>query len=386
MKRLTNKKRWWPALLFAIAVIVAYKLIDNVDVLWNWCGRLIGILRPFIGGFVLAFLLYRPSAALERLFKKCRLRLISRPARVWSIIIVYLALAGLLALAVSVVVPLVVEGVTGLVKAMPGYYAGVTQFVAAHRDGDGLLAAVDVQKVLDDVYSFLRERLTVENIIGYISGIVSVTSSVLSVFISVIISVYMLSGREKLLHTVRRVGEALLPDRVVQGCSHYCTLAADIFSRYVYSMLLDALCVTVLLIPGMYISGIPYPLAFAVFIGVANLIPYFGATISGTISVLVLVLGGHWGMAVFLAVYVIVTQQVDGNLLQPRIFGQSVGIEPIYVLLAITVGGGIGGFIGMLIGVPVVAVIKLLVSDAIAYRERAKQQAAAPKSEESAEE
>jgi len=87
-----------------------------------------------------------------------------------------------------------------------------------------------------------------------------------------------------------------------------------------------------------------------------------------------LILNGEWGMAVFLAIYIVVIQQLDSNLLQPRIFGQSVGIQPIYVLLAVTVGGGLGGFLGILIGVPVTAVLKILVSDLITHMNRVRRE------------
>lgn len=376
MKGLVGK-RWWSALLFAAAVIVLSKLVNNVDVLWSWTGSLIKILAPFIGGFIIAFLLYRPCDALECLFLKCKWRLIARPARVWAMLLVYLALLGVITLAVWVVVPVVVQGVTGLVAALPTYFAQAKEFLAQYNQTDGPLAALDLEAVLQEALGYVKNHLTAANIVGYLSSLVSITSSFLSVLITLIISVYMLAGRESLLKTLRRLAEAFLPEKAVALTAHYSKKTADIFSRYMYSMLLDALCIFVLMIPGLYISGIPYPLAFAVFIAVANLIPYFGAIVSGSLSVLVLLLSGHWGMAVFLGIYVLVLQQLDGNILQPRIYGQSVGIKPIYVLLAITVGGGIAGFVGMLIGVPVMAVVQMLVNDLIGHRNRVKRERAA---------
>ncbi|MBO5797832.1 MAG: AI-2E family transporter [Clostridia bacterium] len=375
-------KRWWSALLLVAAGILLYKVVAHVGTLWAALGQLLGILAPFIGGFVVAFLLYRPVNAMEKAFVKCRWKVISRPARMWSILAAYLGLAGLVALALVVILPVVIQGVTGLINSLPNYYKTLMAFLGDVDAQEGIVGSLNIPALLEGVYGFIREKLTGQNIIGYLSSILSITSSFLNAVIALIISIYMLSGRERLLATLRRLGEAFLPERLVKLTSHYSRKTADIFSRYVYSMLIDAACVIIILIPGLYISGIPYPLAFAVFIGIANLIPYFGAIISGSISVLVLLLGGHWGMAIFLAIYILVLQQLDGNILQPRIYGQSVGIDPIYVLLAITVGGGIAGFVGMLIGVPVVAVLKMLVSDWIGHRNRVKQEKAAKASEE----
>ena len=371
MKGLVGK-RWWSMLLLLGAGILLYKFLGNLGGLWRAVGQLIDILSPFIGGFVLAFLLYQPQHALENVLLRSRMKFFNRTARVWSIVAVYLGLLVVFSLMVSVIVPVLVEAVSGIIKSMPSYYDTIMNFLNGYDQQEGLFALLNIPEVLQGVYNFILERLTVENILSYLSGLVSLTSSFVSVVIAFIISIYMLSGREALLHTVRRVADAFLPARAVRLSAHYSRKTGEIFTRYVYSMLLDALCVCILLIPGLYISGISYPLAFAVFIGVANLIPYFGAIISGASAVVVLLLGGHWGMALFLAIYIVVIQQLDGNLLQPRIYGQSVGMKPIYVLLAITVGGGVGGFVGMLIGVPVTAVVKILVSDLITYRNRKK--------------
>lgn len=366
-------KRWWSAILAGLILIVLYKVVDNLPLLWRWGGKLLGILTPFIVGLMLAFLLYRPCAFLERHFQKCRFRAVRRPARVWAILLVYLGFAGLLSLLLTVVVPLFVEGVTGLINAMPEYYDQITRFLQQHSDGDQLWGVLNLSDVVKAVYDFLKEHLTITNLLGYVSGLISLTSSFISVLIAVILSVYMLSGRESLLATARRCADAFLPQRAARLTAHYSLKAADIFSRYVYSMLLDALCIGILVIPGMLISGIPYPFSFAVLVGVSNLIPYFGAITSGAVSVLVLLVSGHWGSAIFLGIYILVAQQIDGNIIQPRLYGQSVGIDPIYVLLAITVGSGLGGFLGMLLGVPVMAVVQVLVSDLITHLNARKQ-------------
>lgn len=373
-------RRWWSALLLVVAAIVAFKLLGSIGTAWRLILRFLDILSPFVGGFVLAFLLYRPCCAAERLFKKCKWTVIRRPARVWAVSLVYLVLLGVLALAVWGVVPLVIEGVTGLIKSLPVYYESAIAFVREHG-GEGLFALVDMQEIVDSLYTYVKEHFTVDNLLGYASGLMSITSSAASVLVAFIVSIYMLAGRESLFAGIRRVAEAFLPARITRLGSHYLHKTYDIFSRYVYSMLIDALCITVALIPGMYISGIPYPLAFAILVGVANLIPYFGAIISGALCVLVLLLSGKFGMAIFLGVYILVAQQLDSNLLQPRLHGHSVGLKPIYVLLAITVGGGIGGFVGMLICVPVTAVLKELLNDYITYRNRIKTEKVTPEEE-----
>ncbi|MBE6757641.1 MAG: AI-2E family transporter [Ruminococcaceae bacterium] len=373
IKGLINKQ-WWSALLWALGVILLYKLVGDLSGLLRTIGKLASILAPFIGGLVIAFLLYRPVNAVENFLKKRRAAFWRRPARAWSLVLVYLLFLGVIALAIAVIVPVLVQAVTGLISSLPTYYTTAVNFVNKHSGEGGIFESLNLREVVNGVYNFVLNHLTVANVIGYLSGIISITGSLINVLISFIISVYMLAGRESLISTVSRVAGAFLPSRAARLSAHYTRKASDIFMRYIYSMLVDAVCVCILLIPGMYISGIPYPLAFAVFVGIANIVPYFGAIISGAFSVLMLVLVGEWGMALFLAVYIIVVQQLDSNLLQPRIFGQSVGIQPIYVLLAVTVGGGLAGFLGILLGVPAMAVLKILISDLIAHRNRVRRE------------
>jgi len=369
LKGLVNK-RWWSALLLVVAAVLVYRLISAPSLILHYIGRVFDILSPFFGGLIIAFLLYRPCDGIERLIRKSKQPFWQKTARVWSLVAVYLLFLGVIALIVTVILPALVEAIKGFINNLPTYYATVVAFVQKNIGEGGALESVNVAEILDGVYSSLLGYLTVENVIGYLSNIISITGSIINVLLSFIISIYMLAGRDSLLASGRRIGEAFLPERAVRLTAHYTHKASDIFTRYIYSMMVDALCVCVLLIPGMYISGIPYPLAFAIFVGLANIVPYFGAIISGVFTVLILLLNGGLGMAVFLAIYILVVQQVDSNLLQPRIFGQSVGIRPIYVLLAVTVGGGVAGFGGILLGVPVVAVLKMLVTDWVIHRER----------------
>lgn len=363
-------RRWWSALLLVVAAVLAYRLISAPSLVLHYIGRVFDILSPFFGGLIIAFLLYRPCDGVERLIRKSNRPFWQKTARVWSLVAVYLLFLGVIALIVTVILPALIEAVKELINNLPTYYATVVAFVQENIGEGGALESVNVAEILDGVYSSLLSYLTVENVIGYLSNIISITGSIINVLLSFIISIYMLAGRDSLLASGRRIGESFLPERAVRLTSHYTHKASDIFTRYIYSMMVDALCVCVLLIPGMYISGIPYPLAFAIFVGLANIVPYFGAIISGVLTVLILLLNGEFGMAVFLAIYILVVQQVDSNLLQPRIFGQSVGLRPIYVLFAVTVGGGIAGFGGILLGVPVVAVLKMLITDWVIHRER----------------
>ena len=152
----------------------------------------------------------------------------------------------------------------------------------------------------------------------------------------------------------------------------YAHRTAAIFYSYLYGAAVDACIVATLMVVGLSLFRLPRSVLLGCFVGIMNLIPYFGAIISGALVILVALLTKNIYTAIGVAVYILVIQQLDGNIIQPKIIGQSVGVRPIYVLLAITLGGGLFGFWGILLSVPSMAVIQMLVGDFIDYRNRKK--------------
>lgn len=369
-KPFKNWTFWISAFIFAVAVIVVYKTVDNLETIWGFFMRLAGILSPFVIGFVIAFLLYAPCNRLEQLLHKCKFRWVDRYARLWSVLLVFLALFALIILLISLAIPAVVQGVTGLINSLPSYFQNIKDWVVEYSKPGSILENFDIAGKIQELYNYLLAHLTVENLVGYLSGLASVTTSLANIFLAFIAAVYMLLGRESLLSTVKMLSMVFIKEKWVNRIASYCKKASDIFYSYLYSKLVDAVLIGLLVLPGLLIARMPYAGAFAILVGVMNLIPYFGSIVSGIICVIILLIDGHLGSAVFLGIYILVMQQIDGNVLQPRLFSQSVGIKPFYVLLAITIGGGFGGFIGMFIGVPIMAVIQILLLDYIEHRKR----------------
>lgn len=196
------------------------------------------------------------------------------------------------------------------------------------------------------------------------------TASLFDAVMAVIISIYMLNEREALLAAVKSLVGAAFGRKVQASAALYAHKTAAIFYNYLYGALIDAAVVAVIMSIGFLLFGLPSAVLLGCIVGLLNFIPYFGAIIGGCIAVAVALFNGNIYTAIGVLIYVVVMQQLDGNILQPKIVGSTVGMRPVYVLLAITVGGGLFGFGGMLISVPVMAVIKMLVTDFIAYRKK----------------
>ena len=357
-----------------MAVIAVYKTFDNIVEIGGFFSKLMGILSPFVIGFGMAFLLYGPCNKIEGLFRRSGKPIMHKLARPVSVVIVYLLLFGLLTLIGYLALPALYHAIMDFVSAVPGYYNNVMAFLAEYTKEGGLLEDLHLEERIKDIYTWISSQLTADRIFSYFQGILNFTTSLLDIFMALIISVYMLLGRESLIRAVKAVAGLVIKPRGMTFCSIYAHKITKIFYSYFYSQAIDACIVGVLATIGLLIARLPNAPVLGMMLGIMNMIPYFGAIIGGVICVLVALLSGNIYGAVFVAIYILAMQQIDGNIIQPRIVSNSVGIKAIYVLLAITIGGGFFGFWGIFLGVPFMAMVQMLVKDFIEYRKRQEEQ------------
>ena len=367
-----RKWLWWFSL--GGALIILYKLSGSLSGVWGVLGTLLGILAPFVAGFFLAFLLYGPSNWLEKRFLRCRKKFWQRMARPLALLIVYLLLLGVLALVISLVIPRLITSVSGLVVSIPDYIDAAQTRLQAWVDPDGPLGRFNLAQRLDAVYQSLLDTVTrllsTENVMSALRGVVNVTSSLVDVIISVMVSIYMLSGRENLIRELKAVLGLICKPRHIAVLGQYSRRIASIFYGYFYGVFLDSMVVGVVVSVGLLIFRVPYAVLLGMMLGLLNMIPYFGALIGTVGIVLITLLSRNIYAAIGVAIYIVVVQQIDGNIVQPRVVGNSVGLRPIYVLLSITLFGGLFGFWGIFLAVPLMAVVQMLVKDAIGWKKQ----------------
>lgn len=368
MERKQAFKKWLWSFSIVAAAILLFKLYDNFGQALNLVGTLIGILSPFVGGLVLAFLMYRPSLWIETKLRRCKGKLWPRLARPLALAATYVALIGILSGVVWLLVPALVNGLRDLANEIPNYIAAANHTVQEWGSSDGWLAGVNIGAYLNDAAAQLSDALpkllTVENILNALKHVGSFASSLLDVFIAFIVSLYMLSGREHLFAAVKNLLNLFFKPKTLGRLGHYGHRTIDIFGNYFYGAMLDALCVGTVVSIGLLIFGVPFAPVLGILLGVMNLIPYFGAIIGCLCIALVALLSTNIYTAIGVAIFLLVIQQVDGNIIQPRLIGYTVGLRPIYVLLSVTLFGGLLGFWGVLLAPPLMAMIQMFVRDA----------------------
>lgn len=357
------RKIWLPLFLFVVAIITFYKVVDDLPKVFAAILNVISVISPFIGGIVIAFILYKPAYALEKLCLKSNKSFLKNNARGISVLACYLALILLLAVILYLFLPRFFNSVMELVQDLPVYFNSAVAYISGLIGPDGKIFGIDVSGILssinvNDILSFFDL-----NAVGKYAGeILGATGAIVDVFMAFVVSVYVLLGRNHLIKVFKKLLSLVIPRERISKFKGLSVRISEIFYNYIYSQLIDCAIVCVLLTIVFYIIGLPYALLLGILMGLCNIIPYFGSIIGGVAVVLVtLISSGEILKAVIALVCIIVVQQLDANLIQPRIVAESVGLRPVYVLLAIMIGSGLFGFVGILISVPVMAVVRMLI-------------------------
>lgn len=365
-----KKWLWYFSLLAAVAVL--YKTYTNLDGVLGLVNKIIDIFAPFVGGFVLAFFLFRPSKWLEDRFLKLNGKAWPKLARPLSITVIYLVFLGLVSLLVYLVAPVLVESLTSLFDSIPKWLTDTYNNVQAWIAPDGPLGAFHLQDNVDELYANLTDTftkmITTDNVVAAVKSVGGFASSLVNVVISLVVSIYMLHGRDHLLVAFRKFVSLFVRPRAMERLGDYTRRSGTIFSQYIYGALLDATVLGIVVSIGLAIFRVPYAVLLGMLLGLFNLVPYFGAIVGGVGISFVALLTNGLPTAIGVAIFIIVAQQVDANIIQPRIVGDSVGLRPFYVLLGITFFGGLFGFWGILLGPPLMAVLQMIVRDVYSRR------------------
>lgn len=370
MKKFEKYSNWVMALIFVIVVIAIYKTFDNIYKIMGAIGMFIKILSPFVTGFVIAYILNMPCKRIDALLKKSKYKFLKEKSKGISIACVYLIAALAVFFVIRAVVPAIYKNMLDLYYNIPIYIDEVVTFLTEWQHEHNLeilnLNRPDMTKALEH---FL-DKIDVNEFSKYAQGVATATSGVINIFIGIIVSVYMLIGKEKISASIKRVMIIFLKKERSEKIIRDVSRVNDIFSKYVFCLLMDALIIGVLSTIILSILHVKYAIILGLVIGVFNLIPYFGAIVASVSSVIITLITGGFFQALWTAISLLILQQIDGNFIGPRIMGQMLNASPLWIIFAVTLGGGLFGIVGMIISVPVLVVIKMIVTDYINDKEK----------------
>lgn len=360
--------KWLYWFIFAVAVITVYKTLDNFTQIANWIKGIINVLMPFIIGILIAYIFYIPSKKIEGFYSKSKLKLVKKKARTISVFTVYLIALILIILAMNFIIPTLVTSFQDLVNNLVGYYNNTIEGLKNIPE-DSILRKIDIEKIASSLSDIkLEEYINLSTITEYAKGAIGIANGIFDFFVSLIVSVYILLERTRILNFIKKLAGAILKEKTYNAIGKYFKNTNTIFFKFLSSQVIDAIIVGILTSIAMLILGVKYAILLGFLIGISNLIPYFGAIIGVGISIIITIFTGGISQAIWMAVIVIILQQIDANIINPKIIGNSLEISPLLVIFAVTIGGAYFGVFGMFLAVPIFTVIKIVIEDYIEYK------------------
>lgn len=377
MKKLngpTKQGIQWLALIavFILAVINWSYLVQTVTMIWS-------VIFPLILGGMIAFVLNLLMTWIEKyLYPNAKNKYLKASRRPVAIILAILVVCLVIAATVVIVLPQLASAIMTLIEVVPETIENLTNWF---NNQDALVplvndlankANIDWNSIFTNVASGINN---VASSLATTSVSVLTTSvgAVTNIFLGILFAIYILFSKEKLAKQVDRLLTVYVRDDIHQLIENVARVANETFSKFISGMVIEAIILGALVTAGLFILQVPYAAMLGVLQGVMALIPIIGAFLSGAVGVVIL-LALNPTYAVVYLIFVFFVQQLEGDLIYPRVVGDSIGLPSMWVLFAVTVGGGLMGIPGMLIGVPFLASIYKIIKIDVAYRERMIQQ------------
>lgn len=384
------KLTWKNCILISFSAFAFFLCITY----WDSFARILGVFldtaSPIIFGLMIAYVLNILMSFYERhyfngnkelkqnskfhkwLMKVRTSKFVKVSRRPICLVAAILTLVGIIALIVGIVLPELASCVTFLVSEIPpaiqkALDSEFAKYVLS-EDMISQLAAVDWKNYINKIAETLGSGIG--NAVDVVfSAITSVISAVVTVFLSIIFSVYLLSGKEKLMDQSKRIMKCYLKPEWNEKILHCLGVINECFHKYIVGQCLEAVILGILCVIGMAIFRFPYAMMIGTLIGFTALIPVAGAYIGAIVGAIMIFTVSPIKALLFI-VFILILQQLEGNLIYPKVVGGSIGLPAFWVLAAVTVGGGLMGVMGMLIGVPIVAAIYRLIREDLKRREQ----------------
>ena len=370
IKKFKGETKWFYWFTLLVAIVIVYKILDNFTGIGEWVAELIKVIKPFLMAILLAYLLYIPARKIETLYRKNKV--LSKKARGLSIATTYILAILIIALLIKVLVPMLSDSIGELASNLPGYYDSAIKYIEELPE-DNILKTEAVQNAIKKLQQIdIAKLLDLDNLAMYLEKVIGIANGIFSAFVTIVVSIYILLERAEILKFVKRLNRSIFTEKKYQAIDRYFENGNDIFFKYISGQIIDAIVVAIIMSVALTIMKVKYAVLLGFLIGVFNLIPYFGAIIAVIVACVITIFTGGFVQAIWVAVVLIIIQQIDANIINPKILRDALEISKILIIFAVTVGGAYFGVLGMFLGVPAIAVIKMMLDDYIERNEKEK--------------
>lgn len=370
IKKFKGETKWFYWFTLLVAIVIVYKILDNFTGIGEWVAELIKVIKPFLMAILLAYLLYIPARKIEALYRKNKV--LSKKARGLSVATTYILAILIIALLIKILVPMLSDSIGELASNLPGYYDSAIKYIEELPE-DNILKTEAVQNAIAKLQQIdVAKLLDLDNLTMYLEKVIGIANGIFSAFVTIVVSIYVLLERAEIVNFVKRLNRSIFTEKKCQAIDRYFEKGNDIFFKYISGQIIDAIVVAIIMSVALTIMKVKYAVLLGFLIGVFNLIPYFGAIIAVIVACLITIFTGGFVQAIWVAVVLIILQQIDANIINPKILRDALKISKILIIFAVTVGGAYFGVLGMFLGVPAIAVIKMMLDDYIERNEKEK--------------
>jgi hypothetical protein len=368
IKKFKGETKWFYWFTLLVAIVIVYKILDNFTGIGEWVAELIKVIKPFLMAILLAYLLYIPARKIEALYRKNKV--LSKKARGLSIATTYILAILIIALLIKILVPMLSDSIGELASNLPGYYESAIKYIEELPE-DNILKTEVVQNAIKKLQQIdIAKLLDLDNLAMYLEKVIGIANGIFSAFVTIVVSIYILLERTEIVNFVKRLNRSIFTEKKCQAIDRYFEKGNDIFFKYISGQIIDAIVVAIIMSVALTIMKVKYAVLLGFLIGVFNLIPYFGAIIAVIVACVITIFTGGFVQAIWVAVVLIILQQIDANIINPKILRDALEISKILIIFAVTVGGAYFGVLGMFLGVPAIAVIKMMLDDYIERNEK----------------
>ncbi len=373
-----EKQRVWRSarvpLVVALVTVLVYETFENMHDVSAVVGMFFSVLKPVFIGIAFAFIANMPMRFLEtRVFKRWKICSLKRAVcQLLAMLFILLIVAAMLFL----IIPRIAGSVVALANGMDGYIESLTAWGSDIWDRLNLNPGVEerIQSVVQTILAQLDELLSAL-VAGAAKFTVSIASTLVDVFFAAIISIYELFNKEKLIFQAKKVVVAIFSERRAERILDVSTRTNQALNHYFYGMIIECTILGTLCFIAMTIFGFPYALLISVVVGVTQIVPIIGPWVSALFGALIILVSDP-SRVIWFIVLVLVVQQIEANVFYPRVVGSAVGLSGIWVMIAVLLGSGLFGIVGIVLCVPVMAVLYTLVSEWVNRRVEEKRFAA----------
>ncbi len=372
-----NKKNIKKILLIAAFCITLFLALSNISVVWSAVKNIGSFFTPFVlGGFIALISNVLLVPVEHHLFSKSKSKFAQRLRRPVSLVMSSLIVVLFIVLLVFIVAPEIKKTVELIIDNFPSWwdkaYAAVISFLDKYNISAQRLRELNIDwtKIYSHLETFIKEGSS--NILNTTVNITaSIFTSIFNFVLGIIFSYYVLAQKEKLAVQAKKILYALFDEKKVKSILEVGEVSSRVFSNFIRGQVTEAFVIAFLCCIGMLIFRMPYAFMISVLIGVTALIPVFGAFIGTAVGALLIVMVDPM-KAFWFIVFIVVLQQLEGNLIYPKVVGSSVGLPGIWVLVAATVGASAGGILGLFLAIPISAAVYCLVARYVSRRLEAK--------------